>query len=218
MSTCRFSPRGGGTDRWRQPCPLTTTRARNDADDDFPYARARMPDRAHEPFPGRARPADAAADGADGAVVELGPLLVGGHLDRDQADARLSRCSLHGEMRRSRRVLPFGLRNSGPEILVFAAINENSLVQLVDSKANQAVHLRPPHHQSCCNVRGRYSRFNGNAGKRISLQAAISQFNGNIDLIELSTNRCLIPKGSGSLSVQDDLGGIVVGRKEALTR
>jgi hypothetical protein len=45
-------------------------------------------------------------------------------------------------------------------------------------------------------VRGRYSRFNGSAAKKISLQGAISQFNGNIDLIDLSRNRCLIPKGN----------------------
>jgi transposase len=48
-------------------------------------------------------------------------------------------------------------------------------------------------------VRGRYSRLNGSAAKKISLQAAISQFNGNIDLIDLSRNRCLIPKGNMTL-------------------
>jgi hypothetical protein len=45
-------------------------------------------------------------------------------------------------------------------------------------------------------VRGQKSEFNGSAAKKISLQAAISQFNGNIDRINLSRNRCLIPKGN----------------------
>jgi hypothetical protein len=57
-----------------------------------------------------------------------------------------------------------------------------------------------PSPQRCCNVRGQYSQFNGGAAKRISFQRAISQFNGNIDLIDLSRNRCLIPKGNMTMS------------------
>jgi hypothetical protein len=68
-----------------------------------------------------------------------------------------------------------------------------------------AVHALPAHR--CRNVREQSSQFNGSAAKKILLQAAIFQINGNVYLIDLSRNRYLIPKGSASLSVQVGAGG-----------
>jgi hypothetical protein len=50
--------------------------------------------------------------------------------------------------------------------------------------------------QLCCNVREHYSQFNGSAAKKLSIQETVSQFNGPIELIDLSRNRCLIPKSN----------------------
>ena len=53
-----------------------------------------------------------------------------------------------------------------------------------------------PSPQRSCSVRGRYSQFSGSAAKEFSHQAAISQFNGNIDLIDLARNPYLISTGN----------------------
>jgi hypothetical protein len=130
--------------------------------------------------------------------------------DQVESEERLSRSFLNGEKRRLASALSFETRISELDFLEFAAINEKFHRNSHVGTDTYQAPTPPIDGESCCNVRSRYSHIKGNIQQIFAFQAAISQFGGNIYLVDLSRNRCLTPKGSMTVVLPFELALAVV--------
>jgi hypothetical protein len=60
--------------------------------------------------------------------------------------------------------------------------------------------------QRCSNVQGENLNSTAAQQRDFSFQAAISQFSGSIDVIDLAGHRCLVPSSSVTIALQTALG------------
>ena len=84
----------------------------------------------------------------------------------------------------------------GLGFLNYAVINKNSRRLNPPARRISVAWSGHSLRQRCSNVQGGNSQFNGSKPSRFLLQAAFSQFSGNIYPIDLTGNRDLLPSGS----------------------